>query len=88
MYIVPDLLERQFPQMSRGYFALKGFPPEDKLNILCNWICYEMTVNRRSWLSIREELMLDDDNTLEKYFLKVTGFTPADFSLQMKKIQS
>lgn len=84
MYIVPDRLELRFSQISQGYFSLKGCVPEDKLNILCNWICYEMIAKGRSWLSIREELALDDDNALEPYFSGITGFSPQEYSDYLK----
>jgi len=80
MYIVPDILELQFPQVSQGYFHNKSFSPEDNLNILCNWICFELISKGRSWLSIREELKLEDNNSLEPYFYRATGFNPRDFA--------
>ncbi|MBN2656421.1 MAG: hypothetical protein JXR86_05115 [Spirochaetales bacterium] len=80
MYLVPDLLELQFPGMSRGYFSAKGFSPTDKLNILSNWICHEIIINRRSWASLRAELGLEENSLLEIYFRDVTGYTPEDFT--------
>ncbi|MDA3810261.1 MAG: hypothetical protein PF518_07995 [Spirochaetaceae bacterium] len=59
---------------------MKGFPREDYLKILCNWICLELIEKERSWLSIRDELNLNDDNFLEPFFYKSTGLNPQDFA--------
>ncbi len=85
MYIVPDRQDLQFPQISQGYFSLKGFSRDDKLKILCNWICYELTAKERNWLSIREELKLEDYNNLEFYFYTTTGLNPQEFADYWKK---
>lgn len=80
MYIVPDRLELQFSHIRQGYFSLKGYVPEDKLNILCNWICYELIARGRSWLSIRKDLQLEEDNPLEPYFFDAMGFYPQEYA--------
>lgn len=80
MYIVPDLLELQFPHVIQGYFSRKVHSREDKLKILCNWICIELIANKRSWSSIREELKLEENNPLESYFHSTMGLSPQDFA--------
>ncbi len=85
MYIIPDILERQFTHIDQGYFSIKGYSHEDTLKILCNWICLELIKKERSWLSIREELKLEDDNLLEPFFYKSTGLNPQNFSDYWKK---
>lgn len=80
MYIVPDLLELQFPQITQGYFSNRDHSGSDKLNILCNWICMEMLVRKRSWLSIKTELGLQNQSALESHFISVTGLSPQEFA--------
>lgn len=87
MYIIPDMLELLFSHIHQGYFSIKGYSREDNLKILCNWICRELIINERSWLSIREELNLDDDNLLEPFFYKSTGLHPQDLADYWKEMR-
>jgi len=80
MYIVPDLLELRFPQINYGYFSSKEPTDEDKLNILSNWICHELTTGKKNWIAVKRELRLEENSELEIHFLQVTGLHPREFA--------